>query len=295
MRYDLLAGATQPAFTPSIMRAPTILIFDSGVGGLTVYAEIKRARPDARLIYAADDAAFPYGALSEAQLCDRVVEVMDRLIARTAPDIAVIACNTASTIVLPALRQRFAMPFVGTVPAVKPAAVLSRSRVIAVLATPGTVKRDYTRDLIESYAGGCEVVLVGATQLASLAEARLRGESVADAAVAAEIAPCFVERERSDGSIARTDVIALSCTHYPFLRDRFEALAPWPVTFIDPAPAIARRVTQLIGAANVDAVDSEPGLALFTSGAAVTTDLRVALAERGLRDIAIESAPLTVN
>lgn len=295
MRYDLLAGATQPAFAPSMMRAPTILVFDSGVGGLTVHAEIARARPDARLIYAADDAAFPYGALSEKQLRERVAIVMERLIARVAPDIVVVACNTASTIVLPTLRQRFAMPFVGTVPAIKPAAALSRSGVIAVLATPGTVARDYTRDLIESYAQSCDVLLVGSTQLASLAEARLRGEAIADAAIVAEIAPCFVERARADGSIARTDVIALSCTHYPFLRDRFEALAPWPVAFVDPAPAIARRVVQLIGAPYANAPDQDAGLALFTSGAAVTPELRAALAARGLRDIAIEAAPLAVN
>src|ERR671912_1354566 len=160
MRVDLLAGATyNPAVMPSPV--PTILVFDSGLGGLTVFSEILKVRPDARYVYAADDAGFPYGRLSEEALVARVLAVMDRLIGLYAPDLVVIACNTASTLVLPHLRARFPIPFVGTVPAIKPAAALSRSGRISVLATPGTVARDYTRDLIESYAAGARVNLVG--------------------------------------------------------------------------------------------------------------------------------------
>src|SRR3712207_2885307 len=137
MRVDLLAGTV---YAPCMgTEPPTILVFDSGVGGLTVFSELAKARPDARFVYAADDAAFPYGRLTEDELVARVVAVMDRLIARHAPDLVLIACHTASTLVLPLLRQHFPIPFVGTVPAVKPAAALSRSRRIAVLATPGTV------------------------------------------------------------------------------------------------------------------------------------------------------------
>ncbi len=154
MRVDLLAGT---AYIPCPMPAPvpTILIFDSGLGGLTVFAEVLKARPDARYVYAADDAGFPYGRLSEEALVARVLAVMDRLIGAHAPDLVVIACNTASTLVLPHLRARFAVPFVGTVPAIKPAAQVSLTKRITVLATPGTVARDYTRDLIETYAAGC--------------------------------------------------------------------------------------------------------------------------------------------
>src|SRR5215207_1172556 len=156
MRVDLLAGAT---YNPAVMPAPvpTILVFDSGLGGLTVFSEALKARPDARFVYAADDAAFPYGRLSEEALVARVLAVMERLIGIHDPELVVIACNTASTLVLPRLRERFSTPFTGTVPAIKPAAQLTRTGHVTVLATPGTVARDYTRDLIETYAASCKV------------------------------------------------------------------------------------------------------------------------------------------
>ncbi|MGO4735019.1 glutamate racemase [Bosea sp. 2KB_26] len=287
MRVDLLAGT---AYGAAVMprRQPTILVFDSGLGGLTVLAETTRARPDARIVYAADDAGFPYGRLSEAELIDRVLQVMERLIARCHPDLVVIACNTASTLVLPALRARFTIPFIGTVPAIKPAAETTRSGLISVLATPGTVARDYTRGLIEAYAARCEVTLVGSAGLAGLAEAALKGESVDDAAILAELEPCFVERNG-----VRTDVITLSCTHYPLLLERMRRLAPWSVTWIDPAPAIARRVSQLLGPAvpsTFSAAGDAP--AIFTSGAGISGPLRIALVGYGLSQVLIEPFPL---
>ena len=176
MRVDLLAGTLYQAGTvPPMKQHPTVLVFDSGLGGLTVFREAVKARPDARFVYAADDAAFPYGRFDEASLVTRILTVMERLISRHAPDLVVVACNTASTIALPALRARFAVPFVGTVPAVKPAAEASQSRLISVLGTPGTVKREYTAALIREFAAGCDVTLVGAPRLAALAEAALRG------------------------------------------------------------------------------------------------------------------------
>jgi glutamate racemase len=243
-------------------RAQTILVFDSGLGGLTVLSEIARVRPEARLIFAADDAAFPYGRLEERELIERVRDVVGALIARFAPDIVVIACNTASTLVLAPLRARFPdIPFVGTVPAVKPAAELSRSRLVSVLATPATVERDYTRDLVRRFAGDCAVTLVGSSRLAALAERRALGLPVDDAAIRAEIAPCFVKEDDR-----RTDVVALACTHYPLLLDDLVRLSPWPARFIDPAPAIARRVDQLSGPAL--ALRPAPrGVALFTGAA----------------------------
>ena len=124
-------------------------------------SHVAEAHAGAHLVYAADDAGFPYGRLSEEELVARVLSVMERLVARFHPDLAVIACNTASTLVLPALRARFAIPFVGTVPAIKPAAALTRSGLVSVLATPGTVARDYTRGLIQTYAGDCKVTQIG--------------------------------------------------------------------------------------------------------------------------------------
>jgi glutamate racemase len=236
-----------------------LVVFDSGIGGLSVAAAIRAEQPHAEMIYVADDAGFPYGAWEAAALSDRVVGLIAGLIERHAPDAVVIACNTASTLVLPPLRARFAIPFVGTVPAIKPAAERTRSGVVGVLATPGTIRRDYTRGLIESFATACHVRLVGAANLAPYAEQSMRGEAVDDARILAEIAPAFVE---VDG--ARTDVVVLACTHYPFLLPAFERVAPWPVAWIDPAPAIARRVGAVIG--DRDREGTGGGSAILTSG-----------------------------
>lgn len=258
------------------IRRRRALVFDSGLGGLTVFARVAAARPDLDLVYAADDAFFPYGALGEAALVARVGAVMDDLIARFAPDVVVIACNTASTLVLPPLRAAYPrLPFVGTVPAIKPAAEASKSGVISVLATPATVARDYTRALAREFARDCDVTLVGAPQLASLAERFLRGEPVDDAEVAAQIGDCFVER-----SGRRTDQVVLACTHFPLLLSYFERLAPWPVAFVDPAPAIARRVSALVGTAGPTSPAETPFVAVFTSGRRPSDALRKAL--RGL-------------
>jgi len=180
--------------------------------------------------------------LNEDQLVGRVLELFERLIAEYMPDLAVIACNTASTVVLPHLRGSFSLPFVGTVPAIKPAASASKSRLISVLGTPGTVTREYTHDLIAQFAEGCDVTLIGARGLAAIAEAKLRGEQVSEQDILVEIKPAYVEK---DGK--RTDQIVLACTHYPLLLDELHKLSPWPVNFVDPAPAIARRVVALIG------------------------------------------------
>lgn len=271
---------------------PKILVFNSGLGGLTVLAEVMRLRSDAHYLYVADDAGFPYGRLSGEALVARVNVVMAKLIATFTPDLVVIACNTASTLVLPHLRAAYPkIPFVGTVPAVKPAAAASRSKMISVLATPGTVARDYTHDLVRNYAAHCDVTLVGSTKLAALAEACMKGEEVADEAIAAEIAPCFVTKGDK-----RTDCIVLACTHYPLLLDKFERLAPWQVDWIDPAEAIARRVDHVLqedlGLKPAgDAPEDSPHAALFTTGAPPAPALEAALKQRGLGKIIIDPIP----
>jgi glutamate racemase len=258
------------------MAQPTILVFDSGLGGLTVFREIAAARPDARLAFVADDAFFPYGRHAQADLVARVVPLMGDLIARFAPDLVVIACNTASIQVLPQLRARYATPFVGTVPAIKPACAASKTKRVAVLGTEATVQREYTRKLIRDFAKDCDVDLVGSARLAPIAEDALRAQPVDDAAIAAEIAPCFV-----DARGRRTDTVVLACTHFPLLLDRLVRLAPWPVAWIDPAPAIARRVLELLGppAAGPHAGSAS---ALFTSGKPVPAALAAALARFGI-------------
>jgi glutamate racemase len=256
--------------------APTILVFDSGLGGLTVYREIAKTRPDARYIYAADDAYFPYGGHGEGELVDRVCGLMAELIATHHPTIVVIACNTASTLVLAELRARFTVPFVGTVPAIKPACASSRSKRVTVLGTQATVSREYTRALIRDFSNGSEVALVGSAHLARFAEAELNGAPVPDALILQEIRPCFRDGER------RTDTVVLACTHYPLLLARLEQLAPWPVSFVDPAPAIARRIVDLCGP-GTSAKPSAPGRALFTSGRPPPAQVAAVLARFGIR------------
>jgi glutamate racemase len=252
----------QIGYNHRVPNFPTILVFDSGLGGLTVLREIVAARPDAHYVYVADDAFFPYGHHSEDEIVARVVPLVGELIATRTPDLVVIACNTASTLVMSHLRNAYKVPFVGTVPAIKPACVQSKTKRVSVLGTRGTVQREYTRALIRDFAQGCEVTLVGSPELASLAESALSGNEVSDTAISAELAPCFVG-DRADEA-ARTDTVVLACTHYPLLLDRLIRLAPWPVDWIDPAPAIARRVSNLLGPPG-DEADRAGAEMLFTS------------------------------
>ena len=242
---------------------PTILVFDSGLGGLTVLREIVGARPDAHYVYVADDAFFPYGHHGEDEIIARVVPLIGELIAAHAPDLVVIACNTASTLVMSHLRERYKVPFVGTVPAIKPACASSKTKRVSVLGTRGTVKREYTRALIRDFAQGCEVTLVGSADLASLAEAALSGEAVSDGAIS--------QPNSRHALSATAKAILVAPTPWcwpapiiPLLMDRLVALAPWPVDWIDPAPAIARRVSDLLGPPGSE-VDQTGAEMIFTS------------------------------
>ncbi len=218
-----------------------ILIFDSGLGGLSVARAVVSRMPDAQTLYAADNDGFPYGDWPKDALVERIVDVLGRLIAESVPNVVVIACNTASTLALETVRQRFALPFVGTVPAIKPAAEVSESGIIGVLATPGTVDREYTQALVDTFASHRTVVLHGCRHLADMAERCLHGEELADSDLAAEIAPVFVEQGGR-----RTDAVVLGCTHYPLIAGRIADVAPWPVRLIDPSDAIARQVARVM-------------------------------------------------
>lgn len=221
---------------------PRVAVFDSGLGGLTVLAALRRHIPEAAFTYVADSAAFPYGPKTEAAVRARVLAVIAALLRHEPVDAVVIACNTASTAALDALRQTHPdVPFVGTVPAIKPAAEATRSGVIGLLATPGTVHRPYIDALAARVAAGRTLVRVGAPVLAVLAEGKLRGSAPDPSAVAAEIAPLFIE--------PRLDVVVLGCTHYPLLRPELEAAAPRPVAWLDSAAAVARQARRVLPAA----------------------------------------------
>lgn len=238
-----------------------VLIFDSGLGGLTVLREARYLLPYETLLYVADDAAFPIGRWAEEDLKAHLLSLFANLIAKHRPKAVVIACNTAFTLAGEALRKAHPeTPFVGTVPAIKPAAEQTSSGLISVLATPGTVRRTYTRSLIDSFASQCHVRLVGSDMLAELSEQHLRGEDVTDEALLAEITDCFLEQDDR-----RTDIVVLACTHYPFLANRFRKIAPWPVDWLDPAEAIARQLVRVLDGNAARAPSGEADRALFTS------------------------------
>lgn len=243
----------------------TILVFDSGIGGLTVLRELRVMMPEQHFIYVVDDAAFPFGAWKADELHSHILDLFSKLLATYQPEMVVIACNTASTLILTELRSRFPdVIFVGTVPAIKPAAEQTRSGLVSVLATPGTVEREYTKDLVRSFASQCHVRLVGSANLAVFAEAHIRRETVNEAELLAEIQSCFVEK---DGK--RTDIVVLACTHFPFLANEFRKIAPWPVDWLNPAEAIARHSLSLVEPPDEAQIAKNLGQfdeAIFTSG-----------------------------
>ncbi len=232
-----------------------VLVFDSGVGGLTVLSPIRRLMPRARFVYAADNAGFPYGTKSEAEIAARVPALLGRLVERFRPRLVVIACNTASTIALAHVRAALDVPVVGTVPAIKPAAALSRTRVIGVLGTEATVRQVYVDRLVADFATDCVVLRHGSSTLVDLAEAKLRGEPVPF--VAEAVAPLL---EQPGG--ARMDVAVLACTHFPLLADELAAAMPG-IALVDGADGIARRVA-VLAADQEWAADPLPDTAIFT-------------------------------
>ena len=218
----------------------SILVYDSGLGGLSVMDSLRSRLPDAPFVYVADTAGFPYGSRSVAELNDRADRILQAAMRTYDIRLCVIACNTLSTLCLQELRARYPMPFVGTVPAIKTAASESKTRRFSLLATPRAAASDYTSRLIAEHAGACTVDRIGAPELAKLCEAQLLGEQVPDEALRRELTPAFLDDEKG-----RTDAIVLGCTHYPLLLERLKALAPWEVRFIDPAPAIALQASKL--------------------------------------------------
>lgn len=264
---------------PVPARAPHALVFDSGVGGLSVLREIARLLPHVRLTYAADNAAFPYGLKSETELVRRVVTVVRRLVAETSPDIVVIACNTASTTALDAVRQFLSVPVIGVVPAVKPAAAASRSGTIGLLGTNATVASPYTAALIERFAGHCTVLTCGAPELVQAAEDKLRGLTVDRDAINAVLSRLF---DQPGGDAL--DTVVLGCTHFPLLVSELDALAPQPVTWMDSGAAIARRVSTLLGPGGAPMTFDPPPAhkAIFTADGTIIAQLAPGLGAFGL-------------
>lgn len=256
-----------------------LLLFDSGVGGLSVLAEVRAALPNAPIVYVADNGGFPYGTKTEAEISARVPALLGRLAERYRPRLITIACNTASTIALAGVRAALDLPIVGTVPAIKPAAEQSQTRVIGVLGTNATVRQPYVDDLSARFASDCLVLRHGSADLVELAEASLRGEPTPDTAYA-DVMAGLLDQEGGD----RMDTIVLACTHFPLVAERLAAVAPRPLTFVDGAKGIARRVAYL--ARGQEWPDAPlAGVAVFTAPIEVENGLKASLARFGLAKI----------
>lgn len=256
--------------------AAPILFFDSGVGGLSVLAPTRALLPNAPIVYAADSAGFPYGKRSEEEIASRVPALLGRLVERFRPRLAVIACNTASTIALDYARAALDLPVVGTVPAIKPAAEISKTRVIGVLGTEATVRQPYVDDLAAKFAADCTLVRHGSPELVELAEAKLAGDEVSVEAVKTAARPMF-----SAPNGDRIDTVVLACTHFPLLADELHVAFPH-VTYVDGGTGIARRIAWLTRDQSWPPQPSE-GVAVFT--AQPRESLLGALATYGLGEV----------
>jgi glutamate racemase len=259
--------------------ARPLLIFDSGVGGLSVLTSIRRELPNAPIVYAADSAGYPYGTRSAGEIAARVPALLGRLAERYDPELIVIACNTASTIALDAVRAALDLPIVGTVPAIKPAALVSKTRTIGVLGTAATIVQPYVDRLAEEFAGDCRVIRYGSAELVDLAEASLRGEPT-DLSAFAGILDGLFSQPGGD----RIDTLVLACTHFPLVVDELRAAAPRPIAFVDGNDGIARRTAWLTRDRTWPDSPQE-GVAVFTGAAGHAEALRAGLARFGLTRI----------
>ncbi|HYC65969.1 MAG TPA: glutamate racemase, partial [Reyranellaceae bacterium] len=262
---------------PTMDPAAPLLFFDSGVGGLSVLGPTRALLPTASIVYVADNAGFPYGARSEADIAVRVPALLRPAVERFRPRLVVIACNTASTIALDHARAALDLPIVGTVPAIKPASEMSKSRVIGVLGTQATVRQPYVDDLAARFAADCTVIRHGSPELVELAEAKLAGAAVSVDAVRAAAQPMFDAPRGAD-----IDVVVLACTHFPLLDQELQAAFPG-VALVDGGPGIARRIAYLTRGQAWSAEPS-PGVALFT-GDPPGDELLQSLLRFGLEDV----------
>lgn len=223
------------------MTSGPVLIFDSGVGGLSVAHALRQHYPHAAMCYACDNAWLPYGLRDDATLAERIVLVCQAAVQACHASVLVVACNTASTLALEGLRQALTIPVIGTVPAIKPAALISTSRHIGLLATTATVNRPYTQTLIDSFASDCVVTKIAADALVTEAEAWLAGVPLNAARIQQALAPLWQATQQHPA----LDTVVLGCTHFPLLRPMLDTLAPTPLAWVDSGDAIARRVGQV--------------------------------------------------
>lgn len=234
--------------------APTVLVFDSGVGGLSILRELYHTAPHCRFIYASDNAAFPYGTKTEQELVQRLHQVFGELLRHFVIDVIVVACNTASTLALPHIRQHFSQPIIGVVPAIKPACLLSKTKVVGLLATPGTVARPYTKQLIADFHNGCHVISVGSSELVEVAETQLYQPNESNRAASRHAIRRAINQLRHQNRGSDIDTVVLACTHFPLLKPEIQAEIAQAtqedtgidIQLIDSGEAIARRLRHIL-------------------------------------------------
>jgi glutamate racemase len=216
-----------------------VLFLDSGIGGIPYCRYFHGRNPGERLVYLADRLHFPYGKRERAELAAIVTALMERLVRAVDPKIAVLACNTATVSALDPLRERFPLlPFVGTVPAVKPAALASKTGKVGVLGTERTIEEPYIRRLAAEY-GGAEICAIAAPELVEFVERRFL---LAGAEEKREAVRKYLDRFRAAG----VDAITLGCTHFLFLLEEFRREAAPGIAVFDSVEGIARRVESLL-------------------------------------------------
>lgn len=274
--------------TESHLSGRRVLVFDSGIGGITILEALRQQAPHLNLGYAADTGFFPYGDKSDAALQARVPAVAAALVAETRPDVFVIACNTASTLALEAVRAAVDIPVVGTVPAIKPAAERTTTGTIGLLATPGTLRRAYTAKLLSDFAADVEVISHGSVDLVRLAEQFVAGEAVSDVEIAEAQAPLF-----EAAGATNIDKVVLACTHFPLLRDGLFATAPHAVEYIDSGAAIARQTLRVLSRPSETNSNATPVGAWVTSAIGGQPRLAKALARYGFQTLSEVTVPET--
>lgn len=255
-----------------------ILVFDSGIGGLSVLEQIQKLLPQHHYCYLFDNARLPYGELDEQELVSGCVSLIGELVARIDAAIVVVACNTASTVVLPSLRAKLNIPVVGVVPAIKPAALISKSKRIGLLATPGTVKRHYTRELIGQFAGDCHVELFGCSELVFMAEQKVATGTLDMRRLTALLAPVVA---------ADIDVLVLGCTHFPMIRNELQQVLGAGVILLDSGVAIAKRVVSLLALEEYDNpnMSETPVMQAYYTKEEICVGLSTTLADCGFSTI----------
>lgn len=216
--------------------SPRVLVFDSGIGGMGVVQALRTLSPSLKIDYLADTALFPYGEQPDNLLITRIVTLLREAHRVLSPDLLIIACNTASTLALPAVREALPLPVVGCVPPIRWAGRVSTSRTIGLLATSATARRPYLYDLHQRFAADCRLIVHGSMNLAQLAEKAFRGEELSIESVAYELQQLF---QQPGGE--HIDTIGLGCTHYTFLMPLLRQLETTTITWLDPAPAVAQQ------------------------------------------------------